>query len=392
MLDIRRRVRERRDPVRSLARTPGLMVGAVVLVLAIAGCSDGTSGGTITTTSSSSTPAEITTTTSRTPTTTTVAPSEVATRFVEAIGAQSPGQLLDLVEVGAAVDVAGAKDYADLDNWLAWNQALGWQQTEVGCNADGLSIVCHYTYRNPWMEQEGIPSNDGGRYTLEIASGKITSITELTDVDAFWDLWLEFGSWVSEKHPDARIIDGVDPILTDEALELWWELVPEFTERLLLLDRGNAYLDALLSLDPAELDRVAGGDRNLYEDKYLQVFTDVLNYETASRSCDVTAGRLVCTLEGTDDLADVLGLTYFDEFAIRVSGGRIVDIKWSTATVPDGALDDFQDWLRENQPDLFASDGDCFGLFKEEGLPTARACVQAWLDAAAAYVADTAGG
>lgn len=374
---------------RSRGTVAGLMVGALMLLVAVAGCSDGTSDGTITTTSTSL--AETTTTTSKPPTTTTVAPMEVATSFVQGIGVQSPEQLVEMVEVGAAVDVAGAKDYADLENWLEWNQALGWQQTEVGCDADGDSIVCNYTYSNPWMEQEGIEPNDGGEYTLEIEDGKVTVITERSDLDAFWTLWLEFGSWVREKHPDARVLIGPDPVLTDEALELWWELVPEYTEVLLLLDRGNAYLDALLSLDPAELDRVAGGDRNLYEDKYLQIFTEVLNYEHTTRDCDVTAGRLVCTMEGTDDLADVLGLTYIDEFAIRVTGGRIVDIKWSTATVPDGALEDFQDWLRENQPDLFAAGGDCVGLFKEEGLATARACVQAWLDAAPGYVAELAG-
>lgn len=377
-------------PVAVSARRRRLaLVGAlVVAVVVLAGCSGGADEATSATTSV----AETTTEAPPTTTTTTIAPLAVATGFVEAIGVKSPAQVMDMVETGAAVDVAGAKDYADLENWLEWNAALGWQQTEVECDPDGESIVCGYTYSNPWMDQEGIEPNDGGEYTLEIESGKITTLTERSDLDAFWALWLEFGSWVREQHPEAAIIDGVDPIMTDKALEMWWELVPEFTERLLLLDRGNAYLDALLSLDPAELDRVAGGDPNLYEDKYLQVFTDVLNYEHATRECDVTARRLVCTMEGTDDLADVLGLTYFDEFAIRVTGGRIVDIKWSTATVPDGGIEDFQAWLRENQPDLFASDGDCFGLFKEEGLPTARACVRAWLDAAPAYVAELAGG
>ena len=102
--------------------------------------------------------------------------------------------------------------------------------------------------------------------------------------------------------------------------------------------------------------------------------------------------HVTCSMEGTDDLAAVLGITtYFDEFAIRVSG-QIVDITWRTETEPVGVIGDFQDWLRDTQPELFASGGACFGFFKGVGLPTALACTQAWLDAAPAYVAATASG
>ena len=106
------------------------------------------------------------------------------------------------------MDVAGAKDYADLENWLEWNEAMGWQQTEIECRDAGDRIVCDYTYSNPWMDQEGIEPYGGGEYTLEVADGKITSVVERTDVAAFWPLWLEFVSWVNEKHPDAGILDG----------------------------------------------------------------------------------------------------------------------------------------------------------------------------------------
>lgn len=367
----------------------GAAIGGLALAVTLAACSGTTSTDTTapateaTTTQAPTTTNARVTATSIATTSTTIAPTEVAAAFVASVGS-SIQPAIDLVAPGAAVDLAGADSYEDLEGWLEWNVALGWSQTDVDCGNAGASIVCEYTYSNPWMEQADVAPHRGSTYTLQVGDGKIMSIDEDLAFDAFSPLWDDFKAWITTEHPDAGILNGDEPILTDEALAQWHELSAEFTERLLLLEAGNAYVDALLSLDPDELDRVAGGDPNLYEDKYLQAWLKALHYRLDARSCDVTRGRLNCALEGIDDLGEALGVSYVDGFAISVSGERIVRIVWSTSADPQDVFDDFQDWLRREQPELFAQSGACEGFFQRG--PTPEECALAWLAAAPAFV------
>ena len=380
--------RPRIGTVRSNPRkAAGKLWGVLAVGLVLAACSSSQESSDPPTTTSP-TPSSVTSTaTPSTTTSTTIAPAAIARTFVESVGS-SIDRAIEVVAPGAAVEVAGADSYEDLEGWLEWNIALGWSQTDVNCSGQGASIVCAYTYSTPWMEQTDVAPHRGSTYTLQIEDGMITSIGEDLDLDPFWPLWKDFTRWIAIEHADAGILEGDEPILTEEALARWHELSAEFTERLVLLKAGNAYVDALLSLDPSRLELVAGGDPDVHEDLYLQGWTTALNYRLAERSCDVARGRLACTMAGTDDLGDVLGVTYSDRFDISLSGERIVRIIWSTSADPQAIFDDFQDWLRAQQPELFSQSGACANFF-QRGATTPEECALAWLDAAPAFVEMT---
>ncbi len=394
--DSRRDQTTRRSP-RGVKRSRDVALharlGALALVVALAACADdgatmsespGTTSGAATSTSTAPTVAS--------PSTTTVPPLVVARTFVESVG-DSTEQAMSVVAPGAAVDVDGANKSGDLEAWLDWNAALGWRHIAVDCAETGEQIVCDYEYTNPWMEQMGIESGGGNAFTLQIEDGLITSILEMTDLGPFWPLWLDFTDWLDIEHPGAaeRITKpNGDPVLEEEALTEWRALAQEFTERLALLKIGDAYLDALLSFDPTELELIAGYDPNIYEDLYLQAWLKALNNRLSDRSCNVSGGRLVCTIETADDLGDLLDVTYVDSFAISVSGERIVRNIWSSSTVPDGPLNAYQDWLRSEQPGLFNQSGVCSGFFQRG--PTPEDCALVWLELAPAYLEATTDG
>ena len=55
-----------------------------------------------------------------------------------------------------------------------------------------------------------------------------------------------------------------------------------------------------------------------------------------------------------------------------------------------GVLDDYEDWLRATQPDLFTLRGVYSGSFRPG--PTSGDCALAWLETASAYLEATSGG
>ena len=152
---------------------------------------------------------------------------------------------------------------------------------------------------------------------------------------------------------------------------------------------GNRFLDAFLSFDPAELAEDAPQAPDLHEELYLQAVGARARATGSSiRSCEATFAVLVCTLEGSDALADALDFTYVDSFDIFVASdgehpvGRLgSDRKHARlahlTNTPTG--------IGSAHPELYEQGAVCDNFFGA-GPSTPAACALAWLDAAPEYL------
>ena len=174
-------------------------------------------------------------TTTTTVTTTTApppqpAPEELARQFIEAIGTDS-ATALALVAPDAEVDAPGLDDVADIAGWLAWSEAIGWNQTFEGCEGTGAEIQCGYTYTNSWMETVGASPGTGSTFTLTINDGIITAFTDEQVGSPIVVAWNAYRGWLERTYPEAvdQMMTATDrPILTPESIALWERYTEEF--------------------------------------------------------------------------------------------------------------------------------------------------------------------
>lgn len=320
-----------------------------------------------------------------------ISPEEITRVFIEASTAEEGAAAAALLAIDAEIDLAGLNNAADAEAWFAWNRAIGFQATATGCETNSSGdLLCRYTYDSPWMSAAGIDPASGNSMTFTIEDGVITAVSERFRFDPFAPVWDGFKAWVRRSHPgtiDLIITSDDQPVLTPEAIERWELFSSQFVDSFALQAVGERFVDAFLSFDSEQLERVAGTARDLHEELYLQGFSAAANYAVTERGCEASVLRVNCTITGSDDIGAILGVTYTDGFSIEVAGDRtILAVVWSTDSAPEGVFDAYFEWLQSTQPELFQAGGACDGFFDRGTTP--EACGAAWLAAAASYDPD----
>jgi hypothetical protein len=167
-------------------------------------------------------------------------PVEVATSFVEAVGASDAEQAIsylgddvDISKVTASVGTQGVEGtQEEFRLLLSLFEATGYKQMrdscqDLGSSASGTSISCTFDYHNFRSDEIGRGPFSGSSYSLTVRDGEIVQARMDFGIEQFsTQIWEPFASWVSETYPKDAAVMYADEThggvrLTEESIGLW---------------------------------------------------------------------------------------------------------------------------------------------------------------------------
>jgi hypothetical protein len=169
-------------------------------------------------------------------------PVEVATSFVEAVGAfdaeQAISYLGDDADISLMISSVGAQGVEgtqeELRLLLSLLEATGYKQmldsceelsSSVSSSATGTSLSCTFDYHNFRSDEIGRGPFSGSSFSLTVRDGEIVQARMDFGIDEFSpQMWEPFAGWVSKAYPEdaAVMYDGDSGVrLTEESIGLW---------------------------------------------------------------------------------------------------------------------------------------------------------------------------
>jgi hypothetical protein len=167
-------------------------------------------------------------------------PVEVATSFVEAVGASDAEQAIsylgDDADISKLVGSVGAQGMegtpGELRLLLSLFEAQGYKQMldsckDLGSSASGTSLSCTFDYHNFRSDEIGRGPFSGSSYSLTVRHGEIIQARMDFGVEEFsTQMWEPFASWVSKAYPEDAAVMYTDEThsgvrLTEESIGLW---------------------------------------------------------------------------------------------------------------------------------------------------------------------------
>ena len=172
------------------------------------------------------------------------APEEVATSFVEAVGASDAERaisyLADDADISLMISSVGAQGVEgtqeELRLLLSLFEATGYKQmldsceelsSSVSSSATGTSLSCTFDYHNFRSDEIGRGPFSGSSFSLTVRDGEIVQARMDFGIEEFsTQMWEPFASWVSKAYPeDAAVMYGDETHsgvrLTEESIGLW---------------------------------------------------------------------------------------------------------------------------------------------------------------------------
>jgi hypothetical protein len=168
------------------------------------------------------------------------APVEVATSFVEAVGASDADQAIsylgDDADIWKLISSVGAQGVegtlVEFRLLLSLFEATGYKQMldsceELGSSASGTSLRCTFDYHNFRSDEIGRGPFSGSSFFLTVRDGEIVQARMDFGIEEFsTQMWEPFASWVSKAYPeDAGVMyaDGTHGgiRLTEQSIGLW---------------------------------------------------------------------------------------------------------------------------------------------------------------------------
>ena len=167
-------------------------------------------------------------------------PVEVATSFVEAVGASDAEQAIsylgDDAEISLMISSVGAPGVegtlGEFRLLLSLFEAQGYKQMlesceDLGSSASGTSLSCTFDYHNFRSDEIGRGPFSGSSFSLTVRDGEIVQARMDFGIEEFsTQMWEPFASWVSKAYPeDAAVMYGDETHsgvrLTEESIGLW---------------------------------------------------------------------------------------------------------------------------------------------------------------------------
>ena len=150
---------------------------------------------------------------------------------------------------------------------------------------------------------------------------------------------------------------------------------------------AEAFIDAFYSFESdALLSELSFANESQPYILYYQGWAQGGNYEVVERNpCEETGqDEISCSITVKDDLIGALGIDFnvTDTFHLTYSEGKIVAV--ATSSNDPQAYYDAENWVRENQPEVF--EGPCRGW--SDGGPTPGDCVRAMVSGYSQFAAN----
>jgi hypothetical protein len=182
------------------------------------------------------------------PATSPAAAEEVATEFLEAIGAfDTEGAVTLLAEdadvSGLVSSVALSVPDASVDDFrllVAWWEAVGYKQMLQPCeqlasSTSGTELRCPFDFQSLRSDEIGLGPYSGSYFDLTVRDGEIVRASQTFGESGFVpQVFDPFYAWVSTAYPDAAAImfpGGFSDIaLTQESIPLWEQRTREYVE------------------------------------------------------------------------------------------------------------------------------------------------------------------
>jgi hypothetical protein len=179
-------------------------------------------------------------------------PVEVATGFVEAVGAfdadraiaylADDAELTNLIASVGAQGVQGTQ--AELRLLLSFLEATGYKQMVDSCHeldssaSVGTSLRCPFASHNFRSDEIGRGPFSGSSYSLTVRNGEIVQARMDFGIEEFsTQMWEPFATWVSKAYPEDAAAMYSDEThggvrLTERSIRLWERHIREFAEEM----------------------------------------------------------------------------------------------------------------------------------------------------------------
>ncbi len=177
-------------------------------------------------------------------------PVEVATSFVEAVGASDAEQAIsylgDDADISLMISSVGAPGVegtlGELRLLLSLFEAQGYKQMLDSCKdlgssaAFGTNLRCTFDYHNFRSDEIGRGPFSGSSYSLTVRDGEIIQARMDFGIEEFsTQMWEPFAGWVSKTYPeDAAVMYGDETHsgvrLTEESIGLWERHIRGYAE------------------------------------------------------------------------------------------------------------------------------------------------------------------
>ena len=168
-------------------------------------------------------------------------PVEVATSFVEAVGASDAEQAIsylgddaDISNLIGSVGALGVEGtLGEFRLLLSLFEAQGYKQMLDSCKdlgssaAFGTNLRCTFDYHNFRSDEIGRGPFSGSSYSLTVRDGEIIQARMDFGIEEFsTQMWEPFASWVSKAYPEDAAVMYTDEThsgvrLTEESIGLW---------------------------------------------------------------------------------------------------------------------------------------------------------------------------
>ena len=178
-------------------------------------------------------------------------PVEVATGFVEAVGAfdadRATAYLADDAELTNLIASVGAQGVqgtqAELRLLLSFLEATGYKQMVDSCHeldssASGTSLRCPFASHNFRSDEIGRGPFSGSSYSLTVRNGEIVQARMDFGIEEFsTQMWEPFATWVSKAYPEDAAVMYSDEThggvqLTERSIRLWERHIREYAEEM----------------------------------------------------------------------------------------------------------------------------------------------------------------
>jgi hypothetical protein len=167
-------------------------------------------------------------------------PVEVATSFVDAVGASDAEQAIsylgDDADISLMISSVGAQGVegtlGEFRRLLSFFEATGYKQMldsckDLGSSASGTSVRCTFDYHNFRSDEIGRGPFSGSSYSLTVRDGEVVQARMDFGIEEFSSqMWEPFANWVSKAYPQDAAVMYADAThggvrLTEESIGLW---------------------------------------------------------------------------------------------------------------------------------------------------------------------------
>ncbi len=178
-------------------------------------------------------------------------PVQVATGFLAAYGAHDANLTIGYLDPGANLSGLILSDVGldggpvqGLRRMMAWDEAVGYEQTVHGCNETGSSsfgttVRCMIDYQSLRSGELGLGPFGSSFFDITVADGKIVKASMYLDIEQFSpQVWEPFATWVSTTHPKNAATMYEDSslsnmVLTPKSIGLWERRTAEYVQHVL---------------------------------------------------------------------------------------------------------------------------------------------------------------